>query len=128
MKTEFEIKANFPVPPSVLYASWLSSKGHSEMTGGEAECSDQIGATFSAWDGYISGTNLALKRNEEIVQSWRTSDFKESDADSHLVIRLKAVGDGCEFRLIHSKIPEGQPDYEQGWMEHYIEPMKSHFG
>jgi hypothetical protein len=29
--------------------------------------------------------------------------------------------------LIHNNIPKGQSDYEQGWINHYFEPMKTYF-
>ena len=35
------------------------------MTGGEAIASDQINARFSAWDDYITGTNIELIKNKK---------------------------------------------------------------
>jgi activator of HSP90 ATPase len=72
--------------------------------------------------------NRQLVPNEEIVQTWRTSEFKEEDADSELIVRLAPVDGGSELTLIHNEIPEGQPDYEQGWIDHYLNPMLEHFG
>ncbi len=97
------------------------------MTGGIAICSKEVGGSYTAWDGYIRGTNIALKENEEIIQSWRTSEFDENDADSELIIRLKEVDEGCLFNLTHRNIREGQHQYEQGWKDHYLEPMKHFF-
>ena len=68
--------------PEEIYQAWLDSLAHSEMTGGEANMSDQIGAEVSAWDGYISGRNLELVPGERIVQSWRTSEFADEHGDS----------------------------------------------
>ena len=128
MKESFTLKTTFSVKPPVIYKAWLSSKGHSAMTGGgEATCTDREGDTFSAWDGYISGTNVRLARNKEIVQTWRTSEFADSDKDSELIIRLTETKEGCELVLIHNNIPGGQPDYEQGWIDHYFTPMKQYF-
>jgi hypothetical protein len=73
MKESFEIKATFKVKPSKIYEAWLDSTQHSNMTGGEAVCSPNIGDSFTAWDGYIEGKNIDLKPNTEIVQCWRTS-------------------------------------------------------
>jgi activator of HSP90 ATPase len=122
-----ELKVTFNVKPSVIYEAWLNSKEHSNMTGGEAECNHQIGGTFFAWDQYISGTNKSLKINEEIIQSWRTAEFKDTDEDSELIIRLKEVREGCELTLIHTNIPEGQTQYKQGWIDNYFIPMKNYF-
>ena len=128
MKESFTLKTTFPVKSSVLYKAWLSSKEHSAMTGGgEATCTNREGDKFSAWDGYIMGTNVRLVRNKEIIQAWRTSEFADSDMDSELIIRLRETKDGCELVMNHNNIPSGQPDYEQGWIDHYFTPMKRYF-
>ena len=127
MKTQFEVHCQFPVNAKIIYNAWLSSQEHENMTGGEAECSDSVGGSFSAWDGYISGENLTLDPGKRIVQSWRTSEFKESDEDSTITLELKDTANGCTIKLIHENIPEGQPDYKQGWVEHYFNPMKTYF-
>ena len=127
MRETFELKETFNVKPSVIYEAWLNSEEHSKMTGGEANCSNEIGGTFFAWDQYISGKNKSLKINEEIIQSWRTFEFKDTDEDSELIIRLKEIQEGCELTLIHTNIPEGQTQYKQGWIDNYFIPMKNYF-
>jgi activator of HSP90 ATPase len=127
MKESVEIKETFNTKPSAIYNAWLNSKEHGDMTGGEANCSDEVGGEFSAWDEYIQGSNKSLTANEEIIQNWRTLEFEESDEDSELTIRLKEVDGGCELTLLHTNIPEGQTQYKDGWVENYIEPMKAYF-
>lgn len=117
----------FNVSPKLVYEAWLDSKLHSEMTGGEAECSSKIGGSFTTWDGYISGENINLRENEEIVQAWRTTEFSDTDPDSMLTITLKPLSTGCELTLFHENIPLGQSNYELGWIEHYFEPMAAYF-
>ena len=128
MKNKFEIKRTFPVEPFKIYSAWLDSESHSQMTGGQATCSIKENGSFTAWDGYISGKNVKLMKDQRIIQTWRTSDFKDSDDDSEIEINLIAIDGGTQFTLNHSKIPDGQPDYEQGWEEHYFEPMNKYFG
>ncbi len=128
MATSFSIKQQFPVSSETLYNAWLSSQEHTKMTGGEAQCTNFENGAFSAWDGYISGKNQILVVNTEINQLWRTTEFLETDADSHLKLRLSDTDNGCELTLTHSNIPEGQPDYEQGWEDHYFTPMREYFG
>jgi len=127
MKEKIELIELFNVRASVIYNAWLNSEEHTKMTGGVAICSKELGAVFSAWDGYISGANKFLRNNEEIIQSWRTTEFNDKDEDSELIIRLKDLEHGCELTLIHQNIPEGQTQYEQGWIDHYFIPMKSYF-
>lgn len=127
MEKSFELKEVFSASPKEVFDAWLNSEKHTEMTGGEAVCSAKIEDEFSAWDGYISGKNISIIPNEEIVQEWRTTEFKESDSSSELILKFKEVEEGCELTLIHNNIPQGQSDYEQGWINHYFEPMKNYF-
>ena len=127
MKEEFEVKEIFAGEPSEIYNAWLDSDLHGKMTGGEAECSNEPGKPFSAWDGYITGTNIELIENQKIVQAWRTSEFAENDEDSLLQITLAKVSEGTELTLKHTHIPEGQTQYLQGWHDHYFIPMKTFF-
>ncbi|MDP3970895.1 MAG: SRPBCC domain-containing protein [bacterium] len=114
--------------PEQIYSAWLSSDGHSKMTGATAEISDKIGDIFTAWDGYIAGENLELIKNKKIVQSWRTSEFADDDLDSKLTITLKEVNGGTELTLEHSDTPPDQEDaYRSGWQENYFDPMQDFF-
>ncbi len=127
MAVSFSIKETFPVKPKTLFQAWLNSEVHAAMTGGEAECSDEINGQFSAWDGYISGTNTSLVLYEKITQRWRTTEFEEEDPDSILELEFLELEEGCQLTLTHSNIPEGQSDYKKGWIEHYFEPMSEYF-
>lgn len=129
MKQSLILKETFETTPAVLYHAWLNSDSHSKMTGGEATCSDTIGASFSTWDGYITGVNIELVKNQLIVQSWRTIEFMNEDEDSILTIELVAISDvKTELTLTHQNIPQGQTQYRQGWIDHYFMPMKDFFG
>ena len=127
MLIEFKLEETFPVPAEVIYNSWLDSEQHSLMTGGAAECSREHNGAFTAWDGYISGCNKSLTENHKIVQSWRTFEFDAEDKDSDLLIELQETKEGCLVSITHTNIPEGQPDYKQGWTDHYFNPMKEYF-
>ncbi len=125
----FSISAEFPVTPNAIYNAWLDGDQHANMTGGDATGVPEVGAKFTAWDGYIWGSNLELEANQRIVQSWRTSDFEEADDDSRIEIELSPTETGCLLTLHHSNIPDDHPsDYEQGWEDHYFIPMRSYFG
>lgn len=128
MKESIVLKETFKTNPTELYNAWLDSDIHSEMTGGDASCSAEIGASFSAWDGYITGHNVELIQDQKIVQKWRTSEFEEADEDSLLTIELNHLTDGrTELTLTHTNIPEGQTQYLEGWTDHYFIPMQSYF-
>ena len=127
MKEEIQLIKILFATPKTIYNAWLDSTEHSKMTGGEAKCGNKAGDDFTTWDGYISGNNISLTENEEIVQNWRTSEFDVRDEDSKLVINLKGVKEGTELTLVHSNIPEGQTQYKKGWEDHYFIPMCKYF-
>jgi len=128
MAIDFKTSARFSVSPERIYSAWLDAKEHEAMTGGEASGTAEVGASFTAWGGYISGENLELVPESKIVQSWRTAEFADEDEDSQIEIALTPTDEGCELTLAHSNIPDNQPDYNQGWDDHYFTPMKAYFG
>ena len=127
MTLKFEISAEIPGTPGVIYSHWLDSEGHTAMTGGPAETSDEVGGKFSAWGGYISGKNLALVPGEAIIQSWRTTEFTPSEEDSHLEIRFEATAAGTKITIVHTNLPDHGMQYKQGWVDNYFTPMVEFF-
>jgi activator of HSP90 ATPase len=124
---EFTVKAKIKATAKEIYNTWLSSEGHSNMTGGEAIVSDKVGGDFLAWDGYIAGSNILLEQYHRIKQHWRTSDFDESDEDSMVEITLDETNGETELTLTHSNLPKHGEQYKKGWEEHYFQPMKNYF-
>jgi len=128
MKNAFSLKVDFTVLPETIFKAWLSSEGHSEMTGSPAQVEPRVGGAFTAWDGYITGKTLELKPFSRIVQAWRTGEFEDADPDSRLEIELEVVTSGTRLTLTHSNIPEGQAEsYKSGWEEWYFGPMREYF-
>jgi uncharacterized protein YndB with AHSA1/START domain len=129
MTYEFKLSCVLPAPPAAVYDAWLTSAGHSNMTGSAAKMSKRVGAEVSAWDGYIFGKNLELEPGRRIVQSWRTTEFGEGDANSTIIVTLSPIKAGCRLSLRHSGVPDSQTGYEKGgWDSHYFDPMKAYFG
>jgi activator of HSP90 ATPase len=124
---QFTLKTHIPASPEAIYIAWLSSATHAAMTGGAAEATENVGDAFTAWDGYIEGKNMALEPHNRIVQSWRTSEFSDAEADSQIEILLEAVEGGTELTLIHTNVPPHGEQYIQGWENHYFTPMKAYF-
>ncbi len=128
MKIQFEVSDLIPAAPEDIYNAWLDSEKHSTMTGGQATVSSKVGDTFVAWDGYIQGRNLVLELPGRILQSWRTTEFDDSDQDSLLEILFDTAGDGTKITIRHSNLPEHGMQYKQGWIDAYFIPMKTYFG
>ena len=126
------MEAEFNVPPEVIFNAWVDAKLHGEMIGNTVEGEAKVGSKFSIGDGYITGEHLALIPHEHIVQTWRTSEFAKSDADSYLeiILRPHRVGGapGTHLMLLHAGLPKGGASkYASGWAQFYFAPMTAHF-
>ena len=124
---EFTLKTKIDATAEQIYRAWLSSDGHTNMTGGTATISDKIGDNFTAWDGYIEGQNIEIEPFNRILQSWRTSQFEEDEEDSKIEILLNEINAQTELTLIHTNVPESGEHYIKGWDNHYFQPMKIYF-
>ena len=131
MPESFETSDVIFATPKRIYEAWLDSEEHTSMTGGAADVSGEAGASFTAWDGYITGVNVELEPFHRIVQSWRTSEFPDGAPDSRLEIELDRTRDqlaGITVIIRHKDVPDGQGDsLKSGWSEIYFEPMKRYF-
>jgi activator of HSP90 ATPase len=128
MKNGFSISALIPAKAAEIYAAWMSTAGHTAMTGSPADVDGKAGGKFTAWEGYIFGSTLELEPGQRIVQAWRTTEFPAGAPDSHLEIMLEEVAEGTKITLTHSDLPEDQVDsYRQGWEDFYFKPMKEFF-
>ncbi|MEP7196494.1 MAG: SRPBCC domain-containing protein [Saprospiraceae bacterium] len=126
---EFKVEIKLNATPEKIYEAWLSSKGHSSMTGSSASIKDQPGTRFTAWDGYIEGEILDLEKDKRIVQTWRTSEFKKNQEDSLVDIELTAIDEhSTKLQLRHCNLLDSDMQYKQGWKDHYFAPMKAYFG
>ena len=124
---EFTLKTNIKATAKQIYKAWLSTQGHTKMTGGVAFTSDKVGDTFTAWGDFIKGENLILEPYNKIVQSWRSTSFKDDEEDSQIEVMLTELKGETELTLTHRYVPESGDHYIKGWEEHYITPMKNYF-
>lgn len=123
-----QTSAVIPAAPADVYDAWLDGEGHAAMTGADATGSPEVGAAFTAWGGYISGSNLDLAPHVRIVQAWRTTAFPAAHADSRLEVTLEPVQGGTRVSIHHSGLPEDQvANYLTGWDTHYFRPMRAYF-
>jgi uncharacterized protein YndB with AHSA1/START domain len=128
MTYDFELSAVVPAAPADVYEAWLSSELHSAMTGGAATIDPVVGGTFVAWDGYITGTTLELEPPRRVVQTWRTQNFVDGDADSRIEVLFTPEGDGTLVTVRHRNVPVGHQGYENGgWAKSYFDPMIAYF-
>ena len=128
MSDSIRLTLTLPTDPKTLYNAWLNSETHSAFTKSKAVIQKMVGSSFTAYDGYISGTNELLHMNKRIVQKWRTTDFNEENEDSNLEIHFEKVPKGTKITIEHSNLPDDTgKTYRKGWRDHYFKPMKEYF-
>lgn len=117
-----------PAPPAKVYAALLEPKLHEHFTHSKATGSNKVGATFTAWDGYINGKHLRLTPSKTIVQEWKTTDWPDGLPASVLTITLAKDKKGTLLRLIQTGVPKaGVKAYSEGWHDFYWKPLKAYF-
>ena len=129
MKNEYTLTVTIHAKAETIYKAWLSTEGHSAITGSPAKVDGTVDGDFVAWDGYIQGMFLELEENKRILQAWRTGEFPSEAEDSIVEILLEEEKGKTKLTLNHSNIPEGQADeYKTGWEDFYFKPMREYFG
>lgn len=117
----------FKTKPGNLFKMYADSKLHSEVTGGKASVGSKAGGNFSAYGGEFKGRILHLVKNKMIVQTWRSPDFKKTDADSVLTLIFEESRGGAQIRMIHANVPDtGVKSVTAGWKKFYWDPWKKH--
>lgn len=125
----FTVSDIIPASREAIYNAWLDGKKHAKMTGtASATGSTKVGGSFTAHDGYISGKNKELVPYSKIVQSWRSTEFKDGEEDSIIEVTFEDKDGGTLVTLTHSNLPPDGGHYESGWKEYYFKPMKEYFG
>lgn len=115
MPFDFSVSDVVPASPRDIYDAWLDGKVHAAMTGGQpARITGEVGADFTAWNGYITGRNLKLEPGRRIVQSWRTRKFTRDDPDSRIEVVLQSVTGGTKVTVRHTAVPDGHTSYRDG--------------
>lgn len=107
-----------------LYALYMTSKKHSEATGAPAEMSKKVGEKWTAHKGELRGTNLLVKANTLVVQTWRCKGWK---SDSILTLSFADSDDGCVVSMVHALVPEDRAaEVKKGWTKMYWGPFKKY--
>jgi len=117
----------FSATPHEVYEALMDEKIHARFSASAAQISRQVGGTFTAYDGYISGKNIELISDQKIVQEWRAVDW-EPQQTSLITFEFSTVPEGTQLVFTHSGLPAGsEDDFAQGWIENYWEPMRKLF-
>jgi activator of HSP90 ATPase len=116
-----------PAPAEHLFAAYLDPVRHAAITGGAVTISAVPASPFSAFNGVLRGTMLAVVPSRLIVQAWRSVKFHDDDPDSTLVLTFTPEGSHGRIDLVHLDVPEH--DYRgvtEGWQSFYWTPWRTY--
>lgn len=124
MKT-FKEKFKISASPEELFSALTNPSTIELWSGYPAVMDAKENMEFSLWDGDISGRNLKIHINRQLIQEWYFGDQVEQ---SIVTINLEAVKTGTLVELSHTNIPdEAYEDISEGWKKYYWGAIKRFF-
>ena len=119
IKKEYLIKANI----EKVFKALTDPIEIEYWSGAPAIMESLIGGKFSLWGGSILGINVLIEENK-IVQDWKESKWQDY---SNVMFELENMGHKTLLKLEHSNIPVSSVnDIDNGWDDHYLNPLKSY--
>jgi len=110
--------------PRTVYDLIMVSRKHTSLSRQKARISQRVGAAFSAWNGHISGFNLALKPGRKIVRAWRATGWWP-DHFSIATFEFLETPRGTKLTFTQVGIPPHRySGHQRGWIETYWTPMR----
>lgn len=119
-------EVSFKARPEKVYAALTNGNEFGKVTGAPADIAAVDGGAFSFFGGQITGRNIELTTNEEVVQAWRAGAWPKG-VYSIVRITLEKSGDETKLTLDQSGFPDGAAEHlEGGWHKMYWQPLKSY--
>jgi uncharacterized protein YndB with AHSA1/START domain len=109
--------------PAEVWRALTDPKMIEEWSGAGAVFMLEVGATYSLWDGSISGEIIEVVQMQKLVQTWKPRDWTR--ADSIVTFKLTPRGNGTRVDLVHVNVEE--TDYDgtsEGWDAYYLGAIK----
>ncbi len=110
-----------------IYDILINAKKLTKITGGKATNTEKVGGKFTAYDDYVTGTNIEFTPREKIMQKWTCQDFPPGHF-TDVTIELKKKSDKqTELILTQTNVPDDfYEDINEGWNQFYWEPIKDY--
>jgi len=114
-----------PAPADRLFAMYLDPAQHAAFTGHPVAIGARPGAMFEAFGGQLTGQILHVVELQLIVQSWRSTQFRDEDRDSTLILTFTPEGEHGRIELVHLDVPDHDFDgVNEGWRKFYWSPWR----
>src|SRR5579864_9486675 len=109
--------------PRTVYDLIMVSTKHASLSGQKAVISQKVGGRFSAWNGHLTGFNLALRPGKKIVQAWRATGWWP-DHHSIAIFEIHKVTTGTKLTFTQIGVPPHRySGHYRGWIEAYWTPL-----
>lgn len=121
------IKQNFIVKakPEEIFQAITNPLTIELWSGYPAQMNAQENTEFSIFEGSISGRNLKIIPNQQLIQEWY---FGESKEHSVVTINLIPLKNKTKVELIHTNVPNDvYEEFEEGWKKYYWGAIKEYF-
>jgi len=116
-----------PASAETLFEMYLDPNVHQAITGAPVAIGNERGAPFEAFNGSLTGTTIEVVKPTLIVQSWRSTGFKDTDPDSTLILSFTPKGNEGRIDLIHLDVPDQDYDgVNEGWEKYYWGPWRDY--
>ena len=127
--------------PQIVFDAVTTAEGIAQWWGPDAgpvllsESDPRVGGRFrvrfrmlDSTEHESSGEFLEVIRPERVVMSWRWKGGLEDPGESRVEITLRAVPEGTELTLIHSRLhdEESRRTHEEGWTGSF-DKLEAHF-
>ncbi|MAE60432.1 MAG: hypothetical protein CMJ49_03645 [Planctomycetaceae bacterium] len=126
MPRNVEMAASLPASSDRLYDMYVDAAAHAAFTGQPVVIEPRAGASFSAFDGVLTGTILQVAPKRLIVQSWRSANWPKEAIDSTLVLSFWPDGQGKgRIELMHINVADDDfAGVSRGWEQYYFAPWR----
>lgn len=127
MRTVITDSVVLPADADRLFAMYLDPVEHAAFTGQPVTIDAQPGSIFEAFDCQLLGQTLQVVEPRLIVQSWRSTQFRDEDPYSTLILSFSAEGKQGRIDLVHLDVPDHDVEgVKQGWGKFYWTPWREY--
>lgn len=116
-----------PAAPDRLCDMYLDAEQHAKFTGGAVRVEPRAGASFSAFNGVLSGKIIEVQPKRLIAQTWRSANWRADAIDSVLILTFWPEPAGGRVELVHVNVPdEDFAGVSEGWHTFYWQPWRAY--
>jgi activator of HSP90 ATPase len=127
MPSTIEQTVWLPVSPDELFDAYLDPARHAAITGHAVSIGSAPGAPFRAFGDQLSGRMLLIVPKRLVVQSWRSSHWRDDDLDSILILRFSPDAAGGRIDLVHANVADhDHAGVSEGWEKFYWTPWRAY--